>query len=316
MQSEIKGVRSLISGAMWSRWLELAKVHSRVWILASRPKTLTATLVPIVVATALVGSSGITIKWWVSFFALLSALFIQIGTNFFNDAIDFKKGADSASRLGPSRATQKGWVTADQMLSAGVFAFALASVFGVALVLEGGLPIIVIGLVSLVMGYAYTGGPYPLAYRGLGDLFVVIFFGLVAIMGLVFLHSQAWSLEALLAGLQIGLHCAVLIAINNLRDVEGDTRANKKTLPVRFGKQFARWEIFCLIALPFLLGVFWLIFDAFWAFVLPLLALPMGVQIVRFVFANEPSEKYNSYLGKAAALHLLFGALLSVGFLL
>jgi 1,4-dihydroxy-2-naphthoate polyprenyltransferase len=168
----------------------------KTWLLAFRPKTLTAAIVPVLVATALAFADQQTVKYWVTAFALLSATFIQIGTNFINDAIDFKKGADTHERVGPKRVTQSGLLSEKKVLLGGFICFALATLFGVPLVIEGGVPILIIGLISLAMGYCYTGGPYPLAYRGLGDLFVLIFFGLVAVCGTYYLHagSQGYKL--------------------------------------------------------------------------------------------------------------------------
>jgi 1,4-dihydroxy-2-naphthoate octaprenyltransferase len=233
-----------------------------------------------------------------------------------NDAIDFKKGADTEKRIGPQRVTQAGIFTSRQVLiMAGVF-FALAILCGIPLVWKGGWEILLVGLVSVLMGYAYTAGPFPLAYRGLGDLFVILFFGLIAVTGVYFLHTGHLSPGAWMAGLQVGLHCTVLIAINNLRDQAGDRLVGKRTLPVRFGKKFARWEIAILCLSPFLLSLYWMLNSRLGAFVLPFLTLPLALWLSKLVFETEPGPVYNKFLGKAAALHLLFGSLLSVGFFL
>lgn len=286
------------------------------WILAARPKTLTAAIAPIIVATCLAQVETQKILWWVSVLTLLASIFIQIGTNLVNDAVDFKKGADTEKRIGPQRVTQAGIFQANHVMWMGTCFFALAILCGIPLVMRGGNPILLVGVISVLMGYAYTAGPFPLAYRGLGDIFVILFFGLIAVGGVYFLHSGEMSTGALVAGLQVGLHCTVLIAINNLRDTEGDRLVNKKTLPVRFGKTFARWEIAFLCFLPYLLGLYW-ISDSHWvAFALPLVTLPLAAKISKLVFKTEPSPAYNQFLGKAAGLHLLFGVLLSVGLFL
>lgn len=286
------------------------------WLMAARPKTLTAALVPIVAGTGLVAALGFPVLWWVSALALASSFFIQVGTNLVNDAVDFKKGADTETRIGPRRVTQSGIFSYRKVMIAAAICFVLALFCGLPLVVQGGWTIVAIGLFSIVMGYAYTAGPFPLAYLGLGDLFVILFFGLVAVGGLVFLQTGRWSPEAVVLGLQIGLHCAVLIAINNLRDVEGDTLVEKKTLPVRFGQSFARWEILSLCLVPFVLNFYWWILGFRVAAGLSLLALPAAINIIRLIFVTEPSPAYNRFLAKAAGLHLIFGVLLAVGFFL
>ena len=283
------------------------------WILALRPKTLTAALVPVMVATALVAAEGFSIQWWISICAVLSALFIQIGTNFVNDALDFKKGADDHRRVGPKRVTQSGLLTHKQVMAAAGVSFLLATLLGVPLVIHGGWPIVVIGLVSLFFGYAYTGGPYPLAYKGLGDLFVVIFFGLVAVLGTFYLHAGTITRGGWIAGLQIGLLATALIAINNFRDAPTDREVGKKTLAVRFGAEFAKAEILLLTFVPFLLGFHWLNHQSVMAGSLPLFALPLAMVINRGVQANQPGPVFNKFLAQSAGLHLLFGILLTIG---
>lgn len=285
-----------------------------VWISAFRPKTLTAAIVPVLVGSALVYTSTFEIRWVLTICALFAALFIQIGTNLINDAFDFKKGADGADRLGPTRVTQAGLLRYKTVLVAGLVSFALAILFGIPLVKTGGTTILIVGLVSVICGYAYTAGPYPLAYLGLGDLFVIVFFGLVAVVGTYFLHAGEFSVSALIAGLQVGMLCSVLIAINNLRDIDGDTKANKKTIPVRFGKTFARREIAALVCLPFLVNIYWLA-NGYWVSgLLPLVLLPMALRLVYQIYNTEPSIEFNKFLMQAAKLHLVFGILLSLGF--
>ncbi|MEZ0392616.1 MAG: 1,4-dihydroxy-2-naphthoate polyprenyltransferase [Pseudobdellovibrionaceae bacterium] len=286
------------------------------WILAARPKTLTAALLPILVASALAQIFAGGFLWWVSLLTLLASLFIQVGTNLVNDAVDFKKGADTEKRLGPTRVTQAGIFEAKQVMAAGFFCFFLALLCGIPLVIRGGWPICIVGLISILMGYAYTAGPFPLAYRGLGDLFVILFFGLIAVGGAYYLQTGHWDLKAGIAGLQVGFHCTVLIAINNLRDMTGDRLVQKKTLPVRFGAGFARWEIAFLCFAPFFLGLYWSSQGSLWAFLLPCLISPLAFRITKLVFETEPSPVYNRFLGQAAGLHLIFGVLLSVGFFL
>lgn len=282
-------------------------------LLAFRPKTLTAALVPCLAGTALAFQLKHQFDSQVLVLALLATCFIQIGTNLVNDAIDFKKGADTETRIGPRRITQAGIFSARAVMAMAAICFLCAVLCGVPLVMKGGLPILAIGIVSLMMGYSYTTGPFPLAYLGLGDLFVILFFGLVAVNGIFFLHTQAWSLEAFVLGLQIGFHATVLIAINNLRDIEGDRLVNKKTLAVRFGKKFSRYEIAFLVLAPFALNIFWVFKGALVAAMVSLLALPLAFLVIKNIFTHEPSALYNKFLGQSAALHLTFGLLLSLG---
>nr|BFD65618.1 1,4-dihydroxy-2-naphthoate polyprenyltransferase [Bdellovibrio sp. HAGR004] len=283
-------------------------------LLAFRPKTLTAALVPCVAGTALVKAIGLSWDGWVLFYALMASFLIQIGTNLVNDAVDFKKGADTEKRIGPQRITQAGILSANQVMLLGSLCFLLAVLCGIPLVLKGGWVIVAIGIASVLMGYSYTAGPFPLAYLGLGDLFVIIFFGLLAVMGIVFLNTGEWMVEAFVLGLQIGLHATVLIAINNLRDHTGDRLVNKKTLAVRFGVKFSRWEIAALSFLPFVLNLYWWFEGYKIAAIVSLLAIPLAVKITKNIFNTEPSPSYNKFLGQAAGLHLVFGLLIALGF--
>lgn len=282
--------------------------------MALRPKTLSAAVVPIVVATALVKAEGHEILWWVSVCALLSAVFIQIGTNLVNDAIDFKKGADTEERIGPQRVTQSGLLKPQTVLTGGFVCFGIALLLGIPLVIQGGWPIVGIGLVSLFLGYAYTGGPFPLAYKGLGDLFVILFFGLIAVGGTYYLHTGGVSASSLIAGLQVGCLATVLIAVNNLRDAPQDAKAGKKTLAVRFGIRFARIEILALVLLPLLLGIYWYRYGFWNAAILPLLCIPIARRLIMGVFMHPPSPIYNRFLAMAALLQMGFGVLLAVAF--
>lgn len=285
-------------------------------VLAFRPKTLTAALVPCLVGSALAFYESKHFALWILLSALFASVFIQIGTNLVNDAVDFKKGADTEKRLGPQRITQAGILHYKTVLALGTVSFAIAMAFGVPLVVHGGLAIVMIGLVSIAMGYAYTAGPYPLAYRGLGDLFVILFFGLVAVMGMNFLYSGQWTTQAFVAGLQIGLLATIMIAVNNLRDIDGDRAVHKKTLAVRLGKSGARAEIVLLCVLPYLVGSYWFVQGPEKVFLLPLLTIPLAGKVINAVINNEPGPIYNKILAQGAGLHLLFGLLMGLGFIL
>lgn len=285
-------------------------------ILAFRPKTLTAALVPCLAGSALAFNQENAFQLWILLCALFSSVFIQIGTNLINDAMDFKKGADTEKRLGPKRMTQSGVLNYKTVMTLGGLSFFAAFLLGVPLVIHGGLPIVLIGIFSILMGYAYTAGPFPLAYRGLGDLFVILFFGFVAVMGVYYLHTGHWTISSAILGLQIGLLATVMIAVNNLRDIEGDQRANKRTLAVRLGTTGAKIEIALLCIVPYLVGSYWFIYGPERSFLLPLLTLFISAKVLSGIIENKPGEVYNKILGQGAALHLLFGLLLSVGFML
>lgn len=284
-----------------------------LWLTA-RPKTLSAALVPVLVGTALAKSEGYQTPTWIWLCALLAAVMIQVGTNIINDVLDFEKGADGETRLGDSRAAQQGWFTPAMLRNLGFGCFALALLLGIPLVWQGGWPILVVGIISLLMGYAYTGGPYPLAYVGLGDLFVIIFFGLVAVGGVYFLHTQTLSMGAVIAGMQIGLLATVLIAINNLRDLEQDRLVNKKTLAVRLGPRLGRLEVLLLFVLCFALNLYWWDQGATLAAFLPFAIFPLSLHLAVLILRSPASREYNRFLARAGFLHMLFGVLLSVGF--
>jgi len=285
------------------------------WLLAARPKTLSASLSAVLLGTGLAtGLSGQPVPMTLAALALTSALCIQVGTNLVNDAADFEKGADTADRLGPVRVTQSGLLHGRRvMLGAGAF-FLVAALLGIPLIVAGGIPILVIGVLSLVAGYAYTAGPFPLAYLGLGELFVLLFFGLAAVKGMAYvLTGQGLSPWAEVAALQVGLQSSALLAVNNCRDIAGDRKAGKRTLAARFGERFARVEIGVLVAVPYLLGAAWVMAARPWAAALPLLTLPLAIRLVRGVWNEAPSRRYNVFLAQTALLQLLFCALAAAG---
>jgi 1,4-dihydroxy-2-naphthoate octaprenyltransferase len=287
----------------------------RPWLLAARPKTLTATLAPIVVGTGLaIGLSDRPARLWLALVALLSALCIQIGTNLVNDAADFAKGADTAERLGPIRVTQTGLLPARAVWRGAALFFLVAALLGVPLVLAGGVPVLMIGLLSLAGGYAYTTGPFPLAYRGLGELFVILFFGVAAVKGMayVLVGEGLWP-WAELAALQVGLQSATLLAVNNARDIAGDLKADKRTLAARFGLGFARAEIAALVCLPFAIAPWWFAAGKPGAALLPLGTLPIAVRLVRGAWTEPPGRRFNVFLGWSALLQLVFSVLTFAG---
>jgi len=269
------------------------------WILAVRPKTLPAAVVPVWLGTLLAWHDTGSASVWLAASTLASAIFIQIATNLFNDALDAQKGADTPHRRGPVRVTATGRLPLRVVLWAGVFCCGAAALFGLPLIAARGPVILCIGIVSLILAYGYTGGAYPLAYRGLGELFVILFFGLVATLGSYFVQTgQLGGLTTWIVAVQIGFLSSALIAINNLRDADEDSTTGKRTLAVRWGATFARWEISAFCFLPLLLGFLaWPSqVAAAW---LPWLSAPLAFLICRGVWTQEPSPTYNRFLALA-----------------
>lgn len=281
------------------------------WVLASRPKTLVVALVPVLVGAAIAAREG-RCSLGAALAALLGALFIQIGTNFANDLFDALKGADTEERLGPTRAVASGLLSREAMRNGIVVAFGLATLAGVYLVSIAGWPIVMIGIVSILSGLAYTGGPYPLGYNGLGDLFVFVFFGPVAVCGTVLVaHGHVPSL-AVLASLPVGALATTILVVNNVRDRETDVKANKRTLAVRFGRRAGELEQLGLLGLSYLIPPL-LAYQTRSAFLLlPLLTLPLAVSHYRELTTREGAA-LNPTLGGAARLLAVHGALLALG---
>jgi 1,4-dihydroxy-2-naphthoate polyprenyltransferase len=237
-------------------------------------------------------------------------------TNLANDYYDHKKGADGADRLGPARAAQMGWITPRDLLIGTGLCLGLALLVGVYLIAVGGWPILVLGALSLLLAVGYTGGPYPLAYHGLGDLFVLLFFGYGAVCGTTWVQTGTISLTGLLAATAVGLLATGILVVNNLRDRLGDNRANKRTLAVRFGARAARLEYTACVGLAFLMPVLGLLAgegSALW--LLPWLALPLGIGAVRAIWTTDGAA-LNPWLGKTARLELVFGLLFALALVL
>jgi 1,4-dihydroxy-2-naphthoate octaprenyltransferase len=281
--------------------------------LAARPKTLLACVSPVCLGGVLAYTRLNEFNLFLFVFTLLPALAIQVATNFFNDAIDFRKGADTARRIGPPRMAVSGKVPPDSLLIAGITMAMIALTLSLVLVAARGWIIVAIGLPSLVFSFAYTGGPWPLAYRGLGEIFVFVFFGLIAVSGTVFIQSGKWLPESFLLGTQVGLLATVLIAINNARDIEEDRAVGKCTLAVRFGIGFARIEVALLSVFPYLAGVlWWFLFDEPEATWMPLPGLLLSCLVACLLFRSDPGQKYNRYLGLSVIGLLNFSILIGI----
>lgn len=284
----------------------------RALLLATRPKTLPAAIVPVWVGTVLAWRLSGEWNPLLAGCTLVGAVSIQIATNFFNDAIDAEKGADTENRLGPKRVTASGLLSRRTVLIAGSVFLGLAALSGVVLFLAVGWPILVIGVPSLFLAYGYTGGPFPLAYRGMGELFVLIFFGWVAVAGTVFVQMQEWRLEAVLLGSQIGLLSCVLISINNLRDREEDAGTGKRTLAVRWGPKPARLMIWAEIKLPVILGILWLFLGEPWLTLAILPVLSIGLRLSWSALTEPEGPGMNRMLALAALQLVAFAGLFHV----
>jgi 1,4-dihydroxy-2-naphthoate polyprenyltransferase len=283
------------------------------WVLAARPKTLWAGVAPVVIGIAMAVEAG-AFHWPSALAALVGALLIQIGTNFANDYYDWAKGTDTAARIGPTRATQSGLIAPRTMKVAMILTFALVFIPGAYILYRGGWPFLAIGVVSIVCGILYTGGPYPLGYVGLGDLFVLIFFGPVAVGGTYYLQALNLPSYVIVAGLAPGFFSVAILTVNNLRDIAGDQAAGKKTLAVRFGARFARAEyllslLIACIGIPLYLaltqGRYWTLLSA--------ATLLLAVPSIRTVYRQSDGAALNATLAATGMLLLVFSLVFSLG---
>lgn len=290
--------------------------HWKIWLLAARPKTLWAAVSPVIVGSALALDTG-NFHFPSAIAALLGAVLIQIGTNFANDYFDYVHGADTQERTGPTRATQAGWISPQAMKRAFIVTFALAVGVGAYLIYRGGWPILMIGLFSILFGILYTGGPYPLGYHGLGDLFVLIFFGPVAVGGTYYVQALHLPLWVLLLGLAPGLLSVALLTVNNLRDIHTDKKSGKRTLVVRFGEAFGRAEYVACV------GIAGLLPPAIAAWVgnhvlapITLLICALAFPAFRIIFSEVPGPVYNRVLAQTGKLLFFYSIVFSFGWLL
>jgi 1,4-dihydroxy-2-naphthoate octaprenyltransferase len=285
--------------------------------MAARPRTLPAAAAPVLVGTALAATEG-TFRWLTFVAAMVGALFIQVGTNLSNDYSDARRGADTEDRLGPVRVTAGGLVPPRQVLIATYVAFGLAVLAGVYLIATAGWELLLVGGASILAGVLYTGGPRPYGYEGLGEVFVFLFFGVVAVTGSYFAQTERLTWEAFVLAVPVGLLAAAILVVNNVRDLETDRRAGKRTLAVRLGRGRARglyaamvYGAFVCALLPWLLGS-----DELSAWLgLALLALPLAVPVVGIVRSRTDGPSLNGALARTGMLQLVFCALLSAGIL-
>ena len=286
------------------------------WILAMRPRTLPVSIGPVLVGTAVAFARG-GLRPDAALAAALGAVLLQIGSNFANDVFDFEKGADTEARIGPPRAAQSGLLSPRALKRGMIGVFAGATLAGVYLAWVAGPVILAVGALSILAAIAYTGGPWPLGYHGLGDLAVFVFFGLVAVIGTTWVQTGEIHALALMAALPIGGLATAILVVNNLRDVETDRAAGKRTLAVRWGRDGARLEWAVLVGGAYLATLLtWLVFgEAPWV-LLPWLSAPRAVSLWRVIRTHESGPVLNEALAGTAQLGFLFSLLFAVGLVL
>lgn len=287
-----------------------------VWWLAIRPKTLWAAFVPVIVGTALALDQG-SAHWLSAALALIAALAIQVGTNLANDFADFKRGADTDDRKGPTRMTQSGLLSERAVLAGSTITFGLALIAGIYLIIRGGWPIAAVGVLSIISGILYTSGPKPLGYIGLGDVFVLLFFGPVAVAGTHYVQSLTLSWIPVVVGLGPGFLSVALLSVNNLRDINEDREAGKHTLAVRFGESFARWEyVSCVVfAASVPVAVFLVTGSHAWS-MLAGATLVLALPAFRLVLGGARGASLNPLLGSTGKLSIIYGLVLAATWLI
>jgi 1,4-dihydroxy-2-naphthoate polyprenyltransferase len=285
----------------------------RIWVMAARLRTLPAAIAPVLVGTSLAGTED-RFRAGAFVAALLGAIFIQVGTNLSNDYSDARRGADTEDRLGPVRVTAGGLVPPRQVLLATYITFGLAVVCGAYLVYVAGPLLLAIGAASILAGVLYTGGPRPYGYEGLGEVFVFLFFGIVAVTGSYFVQQEQLEWEAFALAVPVGLLAAAILVVNNVRDIDTDRRAGKRTLAVRLGRPRTRmlYSVMLLVADVALIPVAFAL--SAWV-LLPILTLPLAARLARTVRAHVDGPTLNAALARTGMLQLAFCVLLSVGIL-
>ena len=287
----------------------------KIWMAAIRPATLTASIVPVAVGGSLAWSHGHQ-QIDALFAALLGALFIQIATNLHNDYEDFVRGADTEERLGQARVTQKGWMTGRTVLMGAILAVLVAIGCAAYLTVIAGYPIVLIAIFSLISGFAYTGGPKPLGYMGLGDVFVFLFFGVVAVCGTYYAMSLTFHLTILLASIPVGLLASAILVVNNLRDRVTDIKVGKRTVVVRFGEKFGRNQYLFFVLFSYLVPLLaWQTEYATKGWMMTWISLPIALLLCKKL-RHVDGRELNPYLGKTAILGVIYAFLFSIGVLL
>jgi 1,4-dihydroxy-2-naphthoate octaprenyltransferase len=286
------------------------------WMLATRPRTLPAAIAPVVLGSAMAGADK-NFVWLPAICALIVALLLQICVNLANDYFDYLKGIDTQDRLGPLRVTQSGLIPAKQVKAGIILTLILSMIPGIYLLTVGGLPVIIIGLACICTALAYSGGPFPLASHGLGDLFVFIFFGLVAVCGTYYVQALHLTPMVWLMGAIEGLLITAILVVNNLRDIQSDRQTGKRTLAVIIGNRGSRIEYVLLLAGAYAIPIILWLSGRMSAWVLlPLISMPTALSLMRLIWKNPGDPILNQALAKTAKLALVYSLLLSIGLIL
>lgn len=284
----------------------------QAWKLAVRLPTLTAAVAPVCVGTgAAIADDAFRLLPMLA--ALFGAICLQVGANFANDVFDFKRGADTADRLGPPRATQMGLLSPREMLTGMWFAFGLAFLAGIYLVYVGGWPIVAVGLASIVGAIIYTGGPWPIGYHALGDVFTFVFFGLVAVMGTYYVQAGELTWLALVAAIPVGCTVTLILVVNNLRDIPTDSRTGKTTLGVVMGDGGTRKWFAVLMSVALAVPLIALGFGVWWGWIATVIAAPFALKLLRAILGGTEGRALNPVLKETARFNLLFGVAWAVG---
>ena len=289
----------------------------KIWLLAARLRTLPAAVAPVLVGTALASSLADKFSVLAFIATLAGSLLIQVGTNLANDYSDARRGADTEERLGPVRVTAGGLVPPSQVLLATYITFGLAVLVGIYLISISGWPLLIVGLLSILAGVLYTGGPRPYGYAGFGELFVFLFFGIVAVAGTYYVQTVEVSWQAVELAVPVGLLASAILVVNNVRDIDTDRRAGKNTLAVRLGRERTRSLFAAMVLLSFPLAVV----PAIWGdlnlwVLLSWLALPLALPLVKLVRTHSDGPTLNECLAKTGQVQLVFCLLLSAGILI
>ena len=289
----------------------------KIWILAARLRTLPAAVAPVLVGTALASTLADAFSVLAFIATLAGSLLIQVGTNLANDYSDARRGADTEERLGPVRVTAGGLVPPSQVLLATYLTFGLAVLVGIYLISISGWPLLVVGLLSILAGVLYTGGPRPYGYAGFGEIFVFLFFGLVAVAGTYYVQTVEVNWQAIALAVPVGLLASAILVVNNVRDIDTDRRAGKNTLAVRLGREKSRTLFAAMVLLSFPLALVPSLFGdlSFWP-ALSWLALVPAVPLIRTVQTHTDGPTLNECLAKTGQVQLLFCVLLSAGILI
>jgi len=286
------------------------------WILAIRPKTLTAAVAPVVVGWGVAATTG-QFHWGAALAAMFTSVMIQIGTNLVNDVVDFSKGADTEARTGPLRVTQTGLLSPRQVWTGVLVTFGLAVLAGLYLTWVAGWPVLVIGALCLLSGIGYTAGPFPLAYNGLGDIFVLIFFGFAAVVGTVYVVGADVPPLAWFAAAAAGVLTVNILVVNNIRDIETDRAAGRKNLPVVFGRRAAEWEFALMLVLAYAIPPILVCKQVSSSWILlSLITLPQGITIWGRLRSGQSGQALNPLLGQTAQLLLRYCVLFTIGLLI